>query len=81
MMNSGAMPPADQPIASVSRLQVGLLLAWFVASFGVVFFAHDLQQIVVGWPLAYWFAAQGSVLAFILVVAIDNSVFCFKSKK
>ncbi|MBV5298781.1 MAG: VC_2705 family sodium/solute symporter [Rhodoferax sp.] len=65
------MPPADQPIASVSRLQVGLLLAWFVASFGVVFFAHDLQQIVVGWPLAYWFAAQGSVLAFILVVAID----------
>lgn len=41
-----------------------------MASFGIVFFAHDLQQVVAGWPLAYWFAAQGSVLIFILIVAL-----------
>ncbi len=60
----------NQPIASVSGLQLGLLVIWFVASFGVVFFANSLQQIVAGWPVSYWFAAQGSVLVFIGVVAV-----------
>ncbi len=60
----------NQPIASVSGLQLGLLVVWFVASFGVVFFANSLQQIVAGWPVSYWFAAQGSVLVFIGVVAV-----------
>lgn len=46
------------------------MFCWFVASFGIVFFAHDLQQVVAGWPLAYWFAAQGSVFVFILIVAL-----------
>jgi cation/acetate symporter len=60
----------SQPPASVSSLRGWLLLCWFIASFGIVFFARDLQQVVAGWPLAYWFAAQGSVLIFILVVAL-----------
>ncbi len=55
--------------AGISGMQLGLLLVWFVASFGVVFFANSLQQIVAGWPVSYWFAAQGSVLVFIGVVA------------
>ncbi|MBU3740544.1 MAG: DUF4212 domain-containing protein, partial [Rhodoferax sp.] len=49
---------------------IGLLLAWFLASFGLVFFAEDLQFTVAGWPLGYWLAAQGSVLAFIAIVVI-----------
>ncbi len=69
-MNPEFEPPEHQPVASVSRLRLWLLLAWFLASFGVVFFAHDLQQVIAGWPLAYWFAAQGSVLVFIALVAI-----------
>lgn len=70
MTNPDVPLAQSQPIASVSSLRGWLLLCWFVASFGIVFFAHDLQQVVVGWPLAYWFAAQGSVLIFILVVAM-----------
>jgi cation/acetate symporter len=35
------------------RLHDWLLLIWFVASFGVVFFARDLQMMVRGWPLGY----------------------------
>ena len=50
------------------RLQGGLLAIWFAASFGVVFFANDLQMIVNGWPLGYWFAAQGGVFVFIAIV-------------
>jgi cation/acetate symporter len=60
----------SQPMARVPRLRGALLFLWFLASFGFVFFAHDLQQVVAGWPLAYWFAAQGSVLVFILIVAV-----------
>ncbi|MDP3616493.1 MAG: DUF4212 domain-containing protein, partial [Rhodoferax sp.] len=52
------------------RLHAGLLAIWFAASFGVVFFARDLQVIVNGWPLGYWFAAQGSVFIFIAIVAV-----------
>jgi cation/acetate symporter len=57
-------------IARLGRLHVGLLLLWFAASFGVVFFAHDLQQVVAGWPIGFWFAAQGSTLAFLGIVVV-----------
>ncbi len=49
-------------------LHAGLLALWFVASFGVVFFARDLQFVIAGWPVGFWFVAQGSVLLFIAVV-------------
>jgi cation/acetate symporter len=47
-----------------------LLGLWFVASFGVVFFAHDLRMVVAGWPFGFWFAAQGAVFVFIAIVAV-----------
>ncbi|MFZ4480965.1 MAG: VC_2705 family sodium/solute symporter [Rhodoferax sp.] len=52
------------------RLQGWLLAIWFAASFGVVFFADDLQVSINGWPLGYWFAAQGGVFVFIAIVAV-----------
>ncbi|WP_422616459.1 VC_2705 family sodium/solute symporter [Rhodoferax sp.] len=58
------------PAANLKRLHGWLLLVWFAASFGLVFFAHDLQQVVAGWPVSYWFAAQGSVIVFIGIVAV-----------
>ena len=60
----------SQPVAKLTRLHGWLLLVWFAASFGIVFFAHDLTLIVAGWPVSYWFAAQGSVLVFIGIVAV-----------
>jgi cation/acetate symporter len=58
------------PAANLMGLHGWLLLVWFAASFGLVFFAHDLQQVVAGWPVSYWFAAQGSVIVFIGIVAV-----------
>ena len=52
------------------RLHAALLTLWFAASFGVVFFARDLQMVVAGWPVSFWFAAQGSVLIFIAIVLV-----------
>lgn len=51
-------------------LHVGLLTLWFLASFGIVFFAEDLQTLALGWPIGFWFSAQGSVLIFIALVVV-----------
>lgn len=47
-----------------------LLALWGVASFGVSFFARELDQVIGGWPLNFWLAAQGGVLVFIAVVML-----------
>ncbi|MDD2808311.1 VC_2705 family sodium/solute symporter [Rhodoferax sp.] len=70
MMNPDSTEVQSQPLIRLSSLRGWLLFCWFIASFGVVFFAQNLQQVVAGWPLAYWFAAQGSVLVFIVIVAM-----------
>lgn len=51
-------------------LRGGLLLLWFSISFGVVFFARDLQTVVAGWPFGYWLSAQGCLFLYIAIVAI-----------
>jgi cation/acetate symporter len=70
MVNRATQTNEGKPKAGSFGLHGWLLAVWFVASFGVVFFAHDLQMVVGGWPLGYWFAAQGSVFVFIAIVAV-----------
>src|SRR5450830_1639053 len=70
MLNPAVEVGEFKPMAGGFRLHGWLLAIWFAASFGVVFFARDLQMIVAGWPLGYWFAAQGSVFIFIAIVAV-----------
>lgn len=48
-------------------LKAGLLLAWVLVSFVACYFARDLQVMVAGWPLGYWIAAQGAILAFLAI--------------
>ncbi|MFZ3128864.1 MAG: VC_2705 family sodium/solute symporter [Rhodoferax sp.] len=57
-------------VARFGALHAGLLALWFAVSFGVVFFAHDLQFVVANWPVGFWFAAQGSVVVFIAIVVL-----------
>ena len=47
------------------KLNGWLLAIWFATSFGVVFFARDLQMVVAGWPLGYWLSAPGCLFIFI----------------
>lgn len=53
-----------------ARLRTALLLGWVAASFGVTFFARELGQVVAGWPINFWWAAQGGVLVFIGICAV-----------
>lgn len=55
-------------VARSKSLHFGLLSLWFVLAFGIVFFANDLRFEVFGWPVGFWFAAQGSMLMFVLIV-------------
>ena len=49
-----------------------LLCIWFVVSFGCgVLFADQLNQIKIGgFKLGFWFAQQGSIFAFIILIFI-----------
>ena len=58
----------QQPVAGAVPVRTALLLLWVAASFGVAFFARDLDQALGDWPLNFWLAAQGGVLTFIAVV-------------
>ncbi len=55
-------------------LKAVLLLAMVLVSFGACFFARELSVVVLGWPLHFWIAAQGAVLAFIAIVAVYAGV-------
>lgn len=51
-------------------LKAALLTVWVVVSFGVTFFARELQALADGQQLGYWMAAQGAVLIFIVLVLV-----------
>jgi cation/acetate symporter len=47
-----------------------LLLLWLATVFCGTYFARDLQLTVAGWPLGFWFDAQGAVLVFFAIIAV-----------
>jgi putative solute:sodium symporter small subunit len=60
----------EQHDARVLTLKAVLLAIWAAASFGVCFFARDLQFMVGPWPFDFWMAAQGCVLVFIAIIVV-----------
>jgi putative solute:sodium symporter small subunit len=62
--------PTAPPPPRVLALKLGLLAVWAAVSFLPVLFARRLQFEVFGWPLGYWIAGQGALLAFIAIVVV-----------
>ena len=52
------------------RLTAVLLAIWWVFGLGLHFFARELSFRFFGWPFSYWMAAQGSLLVFVLLIAV-----------
>jgi len=49
----------------------GLLLAvWFGVTFGISFFARELNFSFFGWPFSFWVAAQGALVVYVLIIAV-----------
>ena len=46
----------------------GLLLLWFAATFGVSYFARELNFTFFGWPFSFWMGAQGALLVYIGII-------------
>ena len=49
-----------------------LLAIWFIASFGAgILFAEQLNAIKLGgFPLGFWFAQQGSIYVFVVLIFV-----------
>lgn len=46
-----------------------LLLIWFVATFVVIYFAPELNQLsFLGFPLGFYMSAQGSLIIYVAVI-------------
>ena len=53
---------------NTKRLMLVILAVWFFFSFVIHFWAPQLNQIrIIGFPLGYYMAAQGSLIAFVLM--------------
>jgi putative solute:sodium symporter small subunit len=51
------------------RITAVLLAIWFVATFVVIFFAPQLNEIVIlGFPFAFYMGAQGSLIIYVLII-------------
>ena len=51
------------------RITAVLLAIWFVATFVVIFFAPQLNDIVImGFPFAFYIAAQGSLIIYVVII-------------
>lgn len=56
--------------AATIRLTLGLLSIWFLVSFGAgILFREFLDQYSIGGaPLGFWFAQQGSIYVFVVLI-------------
>jgi len=45
-----------------------LLMVWFVITFGVAFFARELNFNFFGWPFSFWVASQGALLVYMAMI-------------
>jgi cation/acetate symporter len=58
----------------LQRLTAALLVIWWMATFGVVFWARELSFSWGDWPFSFWMVAQGSVLVFLAITVVYAAV-------
>ncbi|HFD15404.1 MAG TPA: DUF4212 domain-containing protein [Rhodospirillales bacterium] len=55
--------------ARTRNLMITVLLLWFFFGFVVHFFVEALNRItILGFPLGFYMAAQGSLIAFVVII-------------
>jgi putative solute:sodium symporter small subunit len=55
---------------STRSMTLWLLLTWFVVTFAAIFFARPLSNYtLLGWPISFFMAAQGSILIYVAIIA------------
>lgn len=70
------MQPSHRAYWRANRALIALLLAvWFAAAYGcAILFAEQLYDVKIGeLPLSFWFAHQGSMIVFVVLVFVYAS--------
>ena len=52
------------------RISAALLAVWFGVTFGVAYFARELNGHFLGWPFSFWVAAQGAPIVYLVLVGL-----------
>ncbi len=59
--------------AKTRSLTIVILIIWFIFSFVVHWFAEELNGAsIIGFPLGYYFAVQGSLAIFVILIFVQN---------
>lgn len=53
---------------STLRLSAALLALWLVVTLAVCLLGPHITQVLFGWPIGFWAAAQGALLVFCAIV-------------
>jgi len=75
-MADSSDPNSDNSHAAYWRANIKILLilvgVWFFASFGMGIIAVDFldQFTFMGFPFGFWMAQQGSIVVFLIIIAI-----------
>lgn len=51
------------------RITAVLMVVWFFVTFGVSYFARDLNFEFFGWPFSFWVASQGALIIYGVIIA------------
>ena len=63
----------DEHWRRTRQLTIWVLILWFVFAFVVHWFAQSLNGLsFIGFPLGYYFAVQGSLVVFVLLIFGQN---------
>ena len=69
MSNGIAPEQAERHWEKTRSLMWTVLGIWFVFGFVIHLFARSLNEIVIfGFPMGFYFAAQGSLIAFVILI-------------
>jgi putative solute:sodium symporter small subunit len=50
------------------RITAVLMVIWFLVTFGVGYFARDLNFTFFGWPFSFWVGGQGALIVYVLMI-------------
>ncbi|MES2991015.1 MAG: DUF4212 domain-containing protein [Pseudomonadota bacterium] len=67
---SSAEPATSPRWRRRRRITAALLAVWFAVTFGVAYFARELDGRVLGWPFSFWVAAQGASIVYLVLVIV-----------
>ena len=55
------------------NLTIVILILWAIFSFVLPWYAHALNELhFMGFPLGFYFTAQGSLIAFVVLIVVQN---------